>query len=140
MKKLLFLILITLLPLTSMSQDNPYPKLYIAENGDSLILITLEHVQKLNIEHVELLKYKELSDSLNEQIIDYEIVIIKDNELISNLESQLILRDDISLNQDEIIKNLEEKNKKTEKKLKRNVFFNKVGVICIIVLGVLIII
>ena len=97
-------------------------------------------MKQLNIEHIQKEKYQTLTDSLNKQIEDYELVIIDDMELINNLIERLGLKDNIISEKNEIQEELIQKNKKTEKKLKRNVYFNKGLIILSIVLGIIIII
>jgi len=114
--------------------------LYISENNDTLLLLTIDQVKKLNVLKLEKDKYKELTDSLNRQVSDYELVIIQDKELINNLKEQLILKGKIINEKDGIVSELTDKNKKIEKKLNRNVFFNKVLIVGVGILTVLVLV
>ena len=139
MKKLLFILLMFIFPLLLKGQINneEYPKLLIS-NQDTFLILTIDQIKKLNIEHIEKNKFKELTDSLNKQVENYELVVIQDKELINNLKEQLILKDNIIIEKDGINEELTNKNKKIGRKLKRNVFFNKGLIVLSIVLGVLI--
>ena len=114
--------------------------MYISENNDTLLLLTIDQVKKLNVLKLEKDKYKELTDSLNRQVSDYELVIIQDKELINNLKEQLILEGKIINEKDGIVSELTDKNKKIEKKLNRNVFFNKVLIVGVGILTVLVLV
>lgn len=114
--------------------------MYISENNDTLLLLTIDQVKKLNVLKLEKDKYKELTDSLNRQVSDYELVIIQDKELINNLKEQLILKGKIINEKDGIVSELTDKNKKIEKKLNRNVFFNKVLIVGVGILTVLVLV
>ena len=143
-RKFLILIIFLLIAQLSISQpgltSNEYPKLYISENNDTLLLLTIDQVKKLNVLKLEKDKYKELTDSLNRQVSDYELVIIQDKELINNLKEQLILKGKIINEKDGIVSELTDKNKKIEKKLNRNVFFNKVLIVGVGILTVLVLV
>lgn len=124
----------------SQNNDDEYPKLFITQDGDTLLLLTIPQIKKLNILYLEKQKYKELTDSLNKQVSDYELVIIQDKELINNLKDQLILNGNIINEKDGIITNLKEENKKQDKKLNRQGFLNKALIIGVLILGVLVLV
>ena len=121
------------------SIQNNYPQKIIYK-GDTVVIITIQQVKKLNKTYLERDKYKTLTDSLNKQSDDYELVIIKDKELIDNLKEQLILKDNITIENNAIITDLNDKNKKLSKKVKVNSFFNKGLIVITIILGILLVI
>lgn len=133
---MLFLLFPFLL-LKGQTNNEDYPKLLI-NNQDTFLILTVDQVKKLNILKEEKNKYETLTDSLSLQMMDYDLVIIKDKELIDNLKEQLILKDNILTEKDGIISEYIEKDKKLSKKLKLNMFFNKMLIGGVIVLGVLV--
>ena len=133
---MLFLLFPFLL-LKGQTNNEDYPKLLI-NNKDTFLILTVDQVKKLNILKEEKNKYETLTDSLSLQMMDYDLVIIKDKELIDNLKEQLILKDNILTEKDGIISEYIEKDKKLSKKLKLNMFFNKMLIGGVIVLGVLV--
>ena len=139
MKKLLLMLflLFSFLLLKGQTNNEDYPKLLI-NNKDTFLILTVDQVKKLNILKEEKNKYETLTDSLSLQMMDYDLVIIKDKELIDNLKEQLILKDNILTEKDGIISEYIEKDKKLSKKLKLNMFFNKMLIGGVIVLGVLV--
>ena len=139
MKKLLLMLflLFPFLLLKGQTNNEDYPKLLI-NNQDTFLILTVDQVKKLNILKEEKNKYETLTDSLSLQMMDYDLVIIKDKELIDNLKEQLILKDNILTEKDGIISEYIEKDKKLSKKLKLNMFFNKMLIGGVIVLGVLV--
>lgn len=139
MKKLLLMLflLFSFLLLKGQTNNEDYPKLLI-NNKDTFLILTVDQVKKLNILKEEKNKYETLTDSLFLQMMDYDLVIIKDKELIDNLKEQLILKDNILTEKDGIISEYIEKDKKLSKKLKLNMFFNKMLIGGVIVLGVLV--
>ena len=137
---MLFLLFPFLL-LKGQTNNEDYPKLLI-NNQDTFLILTVDQVKKLNILKEEKNKYETLTDSLSLQMMDYDLVIIKDKELIDNLKEQLILKDKIIIEKDSIIEEINDKNNELSRKLKRNLFFNKVSIgaggVLLIVLGILI--
>lgn len=120
-------------------QSSEYPKKIVYE-GDTLVLITMDQVDSLNITYATVDEYKELSDSLNSSIVGYELVIVKDKEIIKEIKEKVKLKDGIIKEKDVII----DEDKKIIEKLKRKndrlKFFNGVLTVATTVLGVIVVI
>lgn len=117
------------------SVENVYPKKIVYE-GDTLVLITMDQVDSLNITYATVDEYKELSDSLSSSIDGYEVVIVKDKEIIKELEEKVDIKNAIIVEKDVIIEEHEKDNKKLKRKNKRLKFFNGVLMVTTTVLAV----
>lgn len=117
-----------------MGQTSEYPK-KIVYQGDTLVLITLDQVDSLNITYSVVDQYKELSDSLKSSIKEYEIVVLKDKEIIEELEKKVEIHDQILEQKNIIIQEERGEKEKYQKKNKRLKFFNKILVVAVISLG-----
>jgi hypothetical protein len=132
MKKILItLVLLAAMPIWSYSQV-AYPKL-IKLNEDSVCVLTIGQLKKINIEFAELDFYHELSDTLKSLNRKKDFIIGKQNELISNNDSQLRIKQDIIDTQTVQVSNLKMIDKYSQRqinglKLQRNGLAVLIGV------------
>jgi len=136
--KLLFTIFLVLLFLTTYCR-NEYPRIIVYE-GDTLVLITMNQVDSLNITYATVDEYKEFNDSLKASIIEYELVIIKDKQIIKNLTDKNKACTGVVGEKDIIIEEHEKDNKKLKNKNKRLKFFNRILTATTTVLAVVVVI
>jgi len=84
------------------------------------------------VEHIEKGRYKELSDSLSNQVVDLRIVVVTKAELEETLRKELRAVKDKSDAGDMYVKAIEKKLKKVERKLR----WAKTGLVVVSVLCV----
>lgn len=120
-----------LMSLLAYSQET-YPKL-ILQGSDTLCVLTIPQVKKLNLTFVDLEFNKSLSDTFRIINKRLDFVVNKQSQLISNYENQLLLKNKVIENLDEVsemYKTLDKKNSRKIKflKIQRNILSVVVGV------------
>ena len=107
----------------SISQ-NVYPSKFLI-GKDTVCIISISQVEKINNLYVDMDECKELNDSLNASIINYNLLASNQKALISVKNNQIAIQDSIIMEKDNIISNdnkiVQEKNKVIKLlKLQRN--------------------
>lgn len=118
-----------------------YPK-KIVYNKDTVIAVTLGQMQRINKEHITLLQYKELSDSLGSYLdtCRQSFSIYKDNDSV--LKAQITLQEQAIVDRDKVIVSFEYTDKEYRKeitRLKRQKLLTIVGSGIILLLGYILI-
>lgn len=108
--KLIMSVILVLIKVSSFCQVN-YPQKSII-NNDTVCIITIDQVKKINTTFIELDQYKELNDTANSRLITYIKLVDNNTDLIKSLESESKVKDQLILQQKGLID-----NKKNELKI-----------------------
>jgi len=112
--------------------DEIYPAKTIY-NEDTVVAITMDQVDSVNITYASVDQWKEHTDSLKVVIKEDEFVIFKDSVIIGNLSENVDIKNKIIDQKDNIIESGKAKNKKLK-------LINRITIAAAAVLGLLLII
>lgn len=94
--------------------SSTYPKKVVI-GKDTVVAITMAHVDTINIRYIDLRECKELQDSTKKRIGDYEKTHEQSERVIGNLKGMLSTSKAITLEQDMLLGDKERKIRRLKK-------------------------